>query len=300
MTILNKFDMLDELQKKFPEIENISMYTEYSTGIQKLYVKLKEERLNNSGHIYFNPTENNKVYSTEMLNQVKKEFKAAYKENVKKYKKWLKTPEGKQKVLENKIKKLAREAAFRADEHGAYRSGDDVYINVLDSVNTARDKKKYFVSGEFLALIKLTRVRTYSKQYTRQFGTGKRYDYYLIGENETGTIFAHQVYDNIENIKDALDWVWEENKFTARHGDIAITPAEPYHRKNILQVENEPIVDAHVFTGEMIKNGSIYVKNGILKHLKNQHPDVIVPDQWHKVIIAKRHHKISSRGGTTD
>jgi hypothetical protein len=151
--------------------------------------------------------------------------------------------------------------------------------------------KKYFASGEFIALVTINRSRTYSKQYTRNFGTGDRSDKYIIGTNETGSRFAHQVPDSVKTLSDAIKWIWQDQEIIARHGDIAITASKTIKNKTGEQAVDSQIIDSHVFTGEMAKNGSIYVRNGVIKHQKNQHPDVVVGSDWCKVIIAKRYRK---------
>lgn len=296
---INKMDMLGKLWVKFPIIRDITVYREFPTGRRGLYVGIKEDRLNNSDYMYFFPDGDYDIYSDEMLKQVLKEFKTKYRENVKQYKEWLKTPKGKDKIFREKIENFALTAARRADEHGAYHTSDRMDVTILDYV-TGKAKRKYFATGEFLALVRINRERTYSKAYTRNFGTGKRKDTFLIGINETGSTFAHQVSDKITTIEDAEKWIWNNNEITARHGDIAITPAKVVIKKPGDHVENEQLIDAHMFTGEIKRNGAIYVRNGVLHHDKQQHPDITIPDKWYKIVFAKRYHKIGARGGTVD
>lgn len=237
-------------------------------------------------------------YMAENLEIIMKEYPSKLKELKQKYKEWLKTPEGKKRVLEERVKEFAQSTAVDQDEHGIYQSGDSVSIYVNDVVSSKKEMKNYFASGDFLALVTVNRSRTYSKAYTSRYGTGDRSDKYLIGANETGSRFAHQVPDKCNSLSEAIDWIWNGEKIIARHGDIAIIQSKTIKNKIGVQVENEQIIDSHVFSGEFSKNGSMYVRNGVIKHLKNQHPDVVVGSDWCKIIIAKRFMK--GMGGTKD
>lgn len=310
-TTMLKADMETAILKKFKQIRSVSASygwtyeTEFHTAVFTIYVK--DRRLNGSNVIYIRSREEIKnPYTEANLKTIIEEFPALYKENKEKYKEWLKTSQGKEFLKiekrteeKNKVINFVKDSRILIDEHRAYHSGDTLYYTVLDLVKGKKELSKYHATGDFLAVVQIERVRTYSKAYTRQFGPGKRYDKYLVGSNEIGTKFVHPVPDKIGTVKSAINWIWDDNEIVARQGDVAITPSKTIKNK-VGEKTTIRIIDSHMFSGEVIQNGSTYVRNGMLFHEKQQHPEIFVEDQWMKILVGKRFHKVASRGGTAD
>jgi hypothetical protein len=308
MAQINKSDFLEKLQKKSKLVTDVrgsdgwKYYSkEEGKKIEKVHrasliIQLQMDKYSIRNISMDSENDILAAYTKENMEMVIRELPTRIKEEKQAHKEYLKTKEGKAHILNKKVQEFAQSTAVDQDHHGIYQSGDDVYISVIEAVNTKKDLKKYHASGELLALVKVSRERTYSKQYTRQFGKGRRSDKYLIGQNETGTRFAHPVSDSCETLEQAINWIWDNNKIIARHGDIAITESKTV--KNLTgQIVNEyQIMDSHVFTGELHKNGSTYVRNGTLIHKKGQHPDVHIGNDWMKIIRAKRYRKANAIG----
>lgn len=308
MTQITKSDFLEKLQKKSKLVTDVRgsdgwKYYNKEDGkkIEKvhradIYVYIQVDKYSIRNISFESENEILSAYTKENMEMILRELPARIKETKQNYKEYLKTKEGKEYILTRKVKEFAQSTAVDQDEHGIYRSSDDISIYVIEAVNSKKDMKKYHASGELLALVRVSRERAYSRQYTRNFGKGKRSDIYLIGQNETGTRFAHPVSDSCETLEQAINWIWDNNKIIARHGDIAITESKTV--KNLTgQIVNEyQIMDSHVFTGELHKNGSTYVRNGTLIHKKGQHPDVHIGNDWMKIIRAKRYRKANAIG----
>lgn len=196
--------------------------------------------------------------------------------------------------MRGKALALALEAGLHHDEHGGYTRGDHHTLSVTDSIYRKADMRATHASGKLLALVTDTRKRVYSKKYTRRFGPGMREDAFLVGKNENGVSFMHGVSKSCTTVADAVAWIWSGHEIVSRHGDVALTPAKL--KLPGCQVTGAIISGAHVFSGEMHKNGATYVRNGTLHHEKNQHPDVIVGAEWMRVLIAKR----ATAGGSHD
>lgn len=300
MTKITKETMLSALQKNFPEITDIIRNkgykiqdTEYPPNITVYFtssIKKKEHTWNYS--ITFSLSNNSIPYDTEDQEKIIKELPQLIKDETEKHMEFLKTPAGKKQLLDEKVIQFANDTAIKQDEHGIYRSGDKTDIIVIEAINGKKDLKKFHASGDLLALVRIDRTRTYSRTYMRNYGPATRTDKYLIGQNETGTRFAHQVHDTCESIEEAIKWIWQDFNITARHGDVGITPVDLNFKDTGSPLENMQIIDSHKYSGLFLKKGKIfYVRSGRITHDKNQHPDIEVPDSWHRIIIARRAQK---------
>lgn len=188
------------------------------------------------------------------------------------------------KKYEAKI--LAVEAGLHPDEHGSYRDrGDHFSLSVLDVIWKPIELLKLHAAGDMLALVNQSRTRVYAKSY--KFGPGERSDIYLVGYNESGTRFCHAVAQHLRTVADAVAWIWGDEPITARHGDVAITPARKPIRGGEIVTELQ-IVDRHVVTGEVYRNGALYARNAVLHHAASQHPDITIGNEWHKIVVARR------------
>lgn len=190
--------------------------------------------------------------------------------------------------------KLAGEAGLNCDEHGGYRHGSDSYsISVLDiaDAKTPAKLREYHATGDMLLLVEEGRTRTYAK--SSQWKASTRYDRYLVGRNENGIPFAHAVKTDIRTIAEALSWIWNGEKIIARQGDVATAESKQFTSPGQI-VENYQIIDSHHIDGEIRKNGSLYARNAMLYHLKEQHPAIIVGSEWVKIVIGRRSTKSTS------
>ena len=212
-----------------------------------------------------------------------REWKSVHLKNEKERKK---TPEYKKAMSLKKIRDIAISAGLVHDEHGGYGRGDHHSLKVIDAVTKKRELKKFFASGEFLAIVADGRTRIYSNAYMCNHGPSCREDLYLVGKNENGVPFVHGVSKNCFTVKKAVDWIWNNTKITNRQGDIALCPCNL--KKEGKFVEDTLILDNHHFSGEIVKNRSTYIRNGTLLHTKKQHPSIEVGSDWKRVVFAKR------------
>lgn len=300
MTKITKEVMLSALQKKFPEITDIIRNKGYKIQDKEypptitvyLTSSFKKKEHTWNYQITLTLSGNSISYDIEDQEKIITELPGMIKEEKKKHNEFLKTPAGKKSLIDEKVIRFANDTAIKQDEHGIYRSGDKTNIIVIEAINRKKDLKKYHASGDLLALVRIDRTRTYSRTYMRNHGPATRSDKYLIGVNETGTRFAHQVHDNCESIEEAINWIWQNFNITARHGDVGITPIEIDFKDSGYPVENMQIIDSHMYSGLFLKKGKIiYVRSGKITHEKNQHPDIEVPCSWHRIIIARRAQK---------
>jgi hypothetical protein len=188
---------------------------------------------------------------------------------------------------------LAIKAGLEHDEHGGYERGDYHTLHIIDIADRKSQLDRYFATGTLLILVKDVRNRVYSKSYMMNHGPSYREDTYLVGTNDNGIPFAHHVKDDIVTIAEAVDWIWQSNKILARQGDVAVAECKQFVSSGEL-VEDYVITDSHKFTGELKRNGSIYIRNGILYHEKDQHPVIFVGEEWVKVVIGRRSTKAPS------
>jgi hypothetical protein len=213
---------------------------------------------------------------------------------------YMESPEGRQeseKLAVRKIREgrekvaiaLAESTGRLFDEHGGmYSRGDHHKINVIDIVDDPLRLRKLHASGKILALVEQERVRVYAK--SSKWGPSSRADKFLVGTNENGIPFAHAVANTVTDVEDALRWIWDVKDLESvvdRHGDVAvITIGKQFVSPG--QFGEVSVIDSHVFSGEFKKNGALFVRNGVLRHLKEQHPDVKIGNEWVRLKAANR------------
>jgi len=213
-----------------------------------------------------------------------------------------KTQTAKKLIYINQLKELVQETAIDHDEHRVYLSNDDIDIYIQDYINNKKDLKKYHATGKVLILAKVLRSRSYSK--SSKWYPSRREDKYLVGYNESGSKFAHQVSDSCNSIGTAIRWIWnlgplDSLKNLTRQGDVAVFKIEEKCKK-FKEVTNYQIIDSHFCDGKISRRGNqFYISDGKIYHKKNQHPEIIIPkDFWYKIKIGRR----STKGmtGTRD
>jgi len=157
-------------------------------------------------------------------------------------------------------------------------SGSDEYsISVIDWVECPVPE---YHNHNVIALVALSRERTYSKAYTRRFGTGSRTDTYLVGYNESGTGYAVPVTPS-SDIGDAIAWIWgvkrtELSDLAYRQGDVGLFRCAQSAKSGWQDGEIE-VAPSHTFRGQYIVRGNVvYVRSGVLIHKKQQHGSIHV------------------------
>lgn len=291
VTIKNKADFMaaitlpKDVQIEFRNIRKNDKEWEWEAGIVFRMV------LHNRAYQTETPAATSSNYTAKNAEAINT-FVASHKDTFagfrKQHNEYLRSPEGKKMLAYADAKALAQKAGLHHDEHGGYNRGDYHTLIVQDVVSDKKILKPLFSAGNILALVEDSRERVYSKKYMASFGGGHRSDNYLVGTNENGVPFAHGVSKACGSVAQAVAWIWGGATITARHGDVAIAPSTLSEKTQGEMVTDVTIHDAHHFTGEMHKNGSVHVRNGTLHHIKNQHPDVVIGSEWQRIVIAKR------------
>lgn len=188
------------------------------------------------------------------------------------------------RVLKRKAEILA--LAAEADIRSGTIGSDTHSVDVIDIIHQPKQLEKYHASGKYLAIVTDERTRKYANSCT--WGPSTRTDVFLIGENENGNAFAHQLPNKIGTVKAAYAWIWGEAKVEQRQGDIGLSPSSLKH------VEGEYVdIDVvghsrHRFIGEVYVNGSMHVRNGFLYHTGEQHPTIYVDSTWRRIVVGRR------------
>lgn len=173
-------------------------------------------------------------------------------------------------------------------DHGEYGS-DHFEIVPLEIVWRKRDLEKYHATGKYIGLAMESRTRTYAKSC--QWNSSSRTDIFLVGQNENGNAFCHQVTSSCRTIANAIDWIWGGAQVEERHGDIGITPCPLKH------VEGEnldialPDAPSHRVVGEIKQNGALYARNAFLVHEKSQHPYAYIGNEWKRIVVGRHSDK---------
>lgn len=193
---------------------------------------------------------------------------------------------------------LAAAAGLSSDEHGNYYDrGDHTAVSVVSSIHDRRDLRKAFAAGDRLLLVAQRRRRVYAKSST--WYPSDRTDKFLVGRNESGSAFAHAVPANIGTVTEAVSWIWAGADVLERHGDVAIVATTRAIATAIPVPAQGLAVDtarSHmVLGGEYRRNGALYIRDAVLHHTRNQHPDVVTPPgQWVRVVVGRRSTRAAS------
>ncbi len=190
------------------------------------------------------------------------------------------------KIRDSRRKAKIRQAAAEAGVYSGQFGSDEHQVYVGHMVWGAA-AKKLLAAGDFLAIVDEERTRTYAK--SSDWRPSTRTDTFLVGRNENGNAFAHQIPNNIGSVVDALRWIWRDNDLEARQGDIGLTRSTLKHirgRETDIDVMGH---SRHRFIGEVYQNGSTHVRSGFLYHTADQHPPVYVDgSRWRRIVIARR------------
>lgn len=223
-------------------------------------------------------------YTEENLLFIKKEIKPYVSLWRKEAKEWRSKSKSivRAKKLISRIRNVIHKQGLDQDFQG-----DCVDVSILEVIRKKADLKKYHATGDFLTLISRQRTRTYAK--SSQWKSSTRTDRFIIGINENGNSFIHQVSKNVKSLKEAYDWIWRGNKIIYRQGDIGLAES---NLKKVIGEETDIDVlghSRHRFIGAVKVNNSVHVKGGFLYHTGEQHPTIYLDDsKWYRVIPAKR------------
>lgn len=183
---------------------------------------------------------------------------------------------------------IARQIAVKSGlQVGQVNSSDTHSIFIIESLWQPNDLAKYHAVGPVLALVENKRIREYAKSSDFKYST--RSDYYLIGYNENGNAFRHQVSRHCETVNEAVKWIFGTDELIARQGDIAVVASKLKNKEGEeRQINIGSGHSRHVFIGEVYVNGSIHVRSGFLVHTGNQHPSVYIDgSQWVRLVAGK-------------
>jgi len=149
-------------------------------------------------------------------------------------------------------------------------------------------------SHEMLAVIQ---VRQYYKQCANWWPRVRK-NYFLLGHNEDGTVFAHAVEAmvvrsavnrGVDVIKACQDWLWEADYArVVRQGDIGLVPRK-CRPKGVTRIGPVVVEQSHLVTAaEVVVDGDrLFALDPYLVHLPGTHPDATTKG-WVLVATAKR------------
>jgi len=178
---------------------------------------------------------------------------------------------------------------WNIDEHGGfaghgkygtstYNRGDYFSISILDILPYKKSyRKPYFNMSKDhlpLSLVRLNRKRVYAR--SSNWFPHTTSSLYLVGQNESGTYFAHAVSSRLQasdkrrnnpTLLDALLWIWNcpLDLLLRRQGDIAVVKSSG--RSHVLPA-------GHMLQGDMI--------------IHETHPSIQAPGKGEKIIVGRR------------
>ena len=165
--------------------------------------------------------------------------------------------------------KLARLADHFFDEHGSTQ-GDYNTTKALDYVPPKKAELAPFMDmgGRGLGLIEITHKRVYSKSY-RFYGFGWAKSRYVVGRNEAGTYFSHEVTDACDTVIQAIQWIWSDRglEIVQRQGDIALI------------IGRGPKMPSNIPWGHQLEGQFI---------VHETHPPLPLPQKGQRVIVGRR------------
>lgn len=183
---------------------------------------------------------------------------------------------------------LAEKAGLR-DTGNSTGRGDHFELRAVDVAFGPRSLKRYYAVGEVVGVVCQTRTRVYAK--SSDFKQSIRRDYFLVGTNENGRPYRHQLPRHMQ-LGEATSWIWSNADIIARQGDVAVAYCHLKHAEG--EFMDTPVAGGHSrhrFIGDVhfAKNGAIYVKNGFMVHTGDQHPTIYLDGScWRRIIIARR------------
>ena len=191
----------------------------------------------------------------------------------------------------------AAAGAAKIDEHGSWEFG----IAPLNRRGTRWQALNWDLYGHGHdahtgALLVVVQVR--------QVVSGRRWNqvlknYFLVGQNEDGTTFAHPVRAHVVHhairagqdvVKSVQDWIFGgDYAQMRRQGDIALIPLRRAcgERTPLQMMVLEDSHELHATEIRLGHDGAVYAKDPTLIHLPHTHPTVGAAG-WHKVVSGRR------------
>jgi hypothetical protein len=164
--------------------------------------------------------------------------------------------------------------------------GDSFSLEIIAIAYTPAQLRKHHATGSILGVVAQYRKRVYAR--SSKFKTSYRTDFFLVGKNENGNPFMHQVPGAL-SVAYALEWIWKGAKIEERHGDIGIALC------NLKNAEGESVdMDipgtggSHRIFGEIREKGGLYARNAFIYHRKEQHPSLYIGSEWRRVVVGRR------------
>jgi len=186
--------------------------------------------------------------------------------------------------------------AARTDEHGSWefgtafdRKGRGQALN-WDLYGVGFDVH----TGDLLIVIQ---VRQYEKRYKNGFGNVRK-NYFLVGTNEDGSVFAHSVPAQVvrtairlerDVVQACQNWIFGgDYSRMIRHGDLALIPLSKRPSADVVATEAMVLEESHRITASQFRqNGHLYVQDPTLVHLPGTHPTVS-GSGWFRVVVGAR------------
>jgi len=196
-----------------------------------------------------------------------------------------------------RAEKLVRDvsSADKIDEHGGWDFG-------IEKITSRRSRALNWDlygfgndihSGAFLAVIQV-----------REWTEGKRWNtvrksYFLIGQNEDGTVFAHPISANVVHaavrknsdvVLACQNWMFGgDYAAMLRQGDIALIPLQKRPASDKLSQRTMVLEGSHkLAASQLAQNGHLYAKAPKLTHAPGTHPYVEGDKRWYRVVVGKR------------
>lgn len=188
-----------------------------------------------------------------------------------------------------RVYKTALQAGLSDDWDGTSYCDDRRDHFCLTVIDSARAPAYHAAPGTCIGLVRQKRRRVYARR--SQFRRSDRADYFVVGRNENGNPYLHQVPATAAgSLAEAMDWIWQGAEIIARQGDVGVA-ASPL--KHIAGEEADVDVfgghSRHRFLGEVYRNGSLHVRSGFLYHTGGQHPTIYLDGScWRRIVIGRR------------
>lgn len=213
------------------------------------------------------------------------------------------------KQVENLVKKASK--AEKIDEHGGWEFGAEWEgFTEKARIYTQYGGEKYCPEGwalnwslygyakdchnkKFLALIQIREARREKRGYYIQV----RKNYFLLGRNEDGSVFAHcvgagKIHSSIKKgkcpVKAVQDWIFgKDYKKVLRQGDLGLYPSRK--PKGVTLTGSFLYEESHRIDSKQIciAGEKIYLYNPAITHLRGVHPR-IEGQGWYQLLEARR------------
>lgn len=187
--------------------------------------------------------------------------------------------------------------ATKTDEHGGWQFGilesnarkGQIHALNYDWYAYGRDLH----DGGFLGVIQ---VREFYRKKQNHFAQIRK-SYFLMGQNEDGTYFAHPVSGQLihaavkrgaDVVKSVQDWIFgTDYAKVIRQGDLCLVPVRAVKG---VQIGFEKIIEkSHRLMADAIYlNGDVYAVNPNLVHLNGTHPTIQNLEGKFKVVVGRR------------